>query len=303
MVTGRLEDVETVVIGAYCEYFLRLKVAIVYLQTCFFEINCVKCILNSLRHADFGQVVEVVAVGEEGGLETGGVGGGREGGEVDVEPGEGAAFHLAVLHAVGEFAVVVVGGEVEVAVFVFKEVADVGGVEDEAAAGGEEGLDVGEEMGQSTDGADDANAVHEHEQGVETALHGPEVLLYGVADAAGLHCFDRERRDVDGRDVETALLQDECVATGTGTDIEHAAAAVAQGLLFEWRHGVEGAEKRVDGHFVFVEVGREHAQAVGPSVFVIVGNGRAHGVVLGSHVGRWGRKLREGEESGEGWGV
>ena len=246
--------------------------------------------MPSLCHVQFGQVVEVVALGEEDGAEAGCVGGGREGGEVDVEPGEGAAFHLAVLHAVGELAVVLVGGEVEVAVFAFKEVADVGGVEDEATAGSEEGLDVGEEMGQPTDGADDANAVHQHEQGVETVLHGPEVLLYGVADAAGLHRFDRERRDVNGRDVETALLQDECVATGTGTDVEHAAAAVAQGLLFERRHGVEGAEKRVDGHFVFVEVGREHAQAVGPSVFVIVGNGRAHGVVLGSHMGRWGRR-------------
>ncbi len=262
-----------------------------------------KTYVPSLCHVQLGQVVEVVAVGEEGGLETGGVGGGREGGEVDVEPGEGVTFHLSVLHTVGEFAVIVVGGQVNVAVFVFKKITDVGGVDDEASAGSEEGLDLGEKVGQSADGTHNANAVHEHEQGVEVAGHGPEVLLNGLADAAGLHGFDRERRDVDGCDVDGALLQDERVASRAGSDVEHVAAAVAQGLLFEWRHGVEGAEKRVDGHFVFVEVGREHAQAVGPSVFVIVGNGRAHGVLLGSHMGRWGRRLREGEASGEGWGV
>lgn len=249
--------------------------------------------MPSLCHVQLGQVVEVVALGEEGGAEAGCVGGGGEGVEVDVEPGEGVTFHLSVLHTVGEFAVIVVGEQVNVAVFVFKKITDVGGVDDEASAGSEEGLDLGKKVGQSADGAHNANAVHEHEQGVEVAGHGPEVLLYGVADAAGLHSFDRERRDVDGRDVETVLLQDECVATGTGTDVEHAAAAVAQGLLFEWRHGVEGAEKRVDGHFVFVEVGREHAQAVGPSVFVIVGNGRTHRVVLGSHVRREDKESEE----------
>ena len=252
-----------------------------------------KAYVPSLCHVQFGQVVEVVALGEEGGAEAGCVGGGGEGVEVDVEPGEGVTFYLSVLHTVGEFAVIVVGGQVNVAVFVFKKITDVGGVDDEASAGSEEGLDLGEKVGQSADGAHNANAVHEHEQGVEVAGHGPEVLLNGAADAAGLHGFDRERRDVDGRDVDGALLQDERVAPRAGSDVEHPALAMVEGCLLERRHVVEWSKKCVEGHFVFVEIGREHAQTVGPSIFVVVGNGGAHGVVSWSHVRREDKESEE----------
>lgn len=227
-------------------------------------------------------------------LKTSGLRGATESSEIYVEPTELGTTNAFVLHLVEVFAVVLirigedhdavaVGTEAALPVLILIYIRDVGGIDDELTAKSEDAVDVAKEAGKGVEGADDADAVHQHEDGVVAIGDGPEILLQGVPDALGAHGLDCEGRDVDGGDIDASLLEGETVASGTGTDIEGAAGGEAEGGLFEVGHLVEGAEEFIDGHLVFVEIGGEDAEASCDAVSPVVGDGCTHRVFVFRH--------------------
>ena len=239
---------------------------------------------HTLPHPfEAGEEVVLVALAEHGGRKSAGCGGGGEGLEIDIEPVERVALGAAILHLVVDLAEVVVEiVGVDLAVVVAQDKAEVARVDEGTAARGKPGIEAGKKLGQRVETAADADAIHEHQNGVERAAEivVEEVGQLHIGHAALAHGLDAERTHIDGAHLEAARLQRQTVATTPRTDVEHSAASQLQGGALEGVHLCFGAKQMGHGHFVFVEHRRQHAQSLGAPSVEIVANGLPHRIVL-----------------------
>ena len=202
--------------------------------------------------------------------------------EVDIEPVERVALHLLVFHPEINLAIIaLLGIGQEVALLVLKEVAQVARVHQDAAARVQEVFHPLEKGVEVFDPADDARAVHQHQDGIEgVAPRGVEqVCLLGIEPPLA-HDACREGRDVDRHACLAHLLEGQRVAAASRARVQDFPPCQSQRLLLDGRHLAEAAEEGFHGDLVLLEQRGEDPQAGRLALLVVIEDGLAHRVLV-----------------------
>ena len=236
--------------------------------------------LGLLRHtAQPSQIIIMFTLGEKLGTKAVGTGDTFEGREVQVKPGKGGSLHIAVLHGIGQFAVISIGFvPLERAVLVFVEITQVGRIKQDLTCGGEKLIEMLEEGGQGGDAPHNADTIHQHQNRVVAFGHLPKVLHPCLSHATFAHGLHTEFRKVDGMDFDSACLKYQRVTTSAGSYIQHFACSERKCLLFKGWHFLPGAKQCRYGNFVFVKIGGKHTEAGCTPLLPIICDGGTHRV-------------------------
>ena len=264
------------------QHFGNLLKSPVFVVLIVFFLSGCEVLLSS---CEAGQVVVVWPSGDDFTVKAVGRSLCRQGTRVDIEPREVIPCDTLVTHLVGDLAIVAVHTcQVDDAVLILIDVADVAGVAQQLAAIVEQVIHLHEECIHARECAHNADAVHEHQDGVKLAVKGEHILFQHFFNTALAHCGHSQWRDVDGCDVLAHRLQGQGVATRSCSHIKDPAVSPSQCFLLDGRHLAERAEQRLDRYLIIDKRRRQHAQPSRLACGMEVGNRMPHGILFFNHL-------------------
>ena len=137
---------------------------------------------------------------------------------IGVEPVETLSLDVPVSHLIVDLTIVsAIEVHVQHTVFIFIDITQVAGVDENLCTGVHQLLQAGEQLRQAGEFSSNACSIHQQEKGVETFLKTliEDIDALHIGNATLFHRFTTQGRYINSRDVKTTLLQGQGMATAT----------------------------------------------------------------------------------------
>ena len=129
----------------------------------------------------------------------------------------------------------------------------------------------------------DAGAVHQQEDCIKLTGKRPieQIDAVRILHPLPTHRLHGERRDVDGCDRMSLLLQSQRMTPTAGTYIKEATVTALQRNTLNFGHLLETAKKLGDGYLILIELRGEDTKFARLPMGEVIGDGSSHRIPIG----------------------